>query len=414
MMVKLLSRFLVLAGVSGALIWWLGPGTYLYGLLILYVPYAILRMCLFLRQRDAVPSLLTIVVTAAAAFSWLGFIELLDISWYFKAILVCFVSLPLGAASKQLMRVDIRGADAYRGEFAARLVSELLDGGRQARPFSLYLRPFASSDRLPAQMLGPGPVPGDIASYVDVETLLVRALHRTYPLVALGRPGEKSEGAGRVLTDEESWRTAVIRLAASADLVIMVPSANPGTLWEFSHLLTSGQLGKTLFVMPETPQETPSGIAQTVEHDSGMFGMQVRHYAIADHSFDFAGEWARARQAVRAFRIDLPPYTETGALFTLDPETGQVARIVPLALSLLADRVNYLRAAVIELGLLPPKGGKFTGIADAFERCLVPHRRTRVYALTVAAEACRGWGDQALAAALMDRADRVAGRKRSL
>jgi len=63
---------------------------------------------------------------------------------------------------------------------------------------------------------------------VDFERLLAIAVDSYAPLIALGRPGEQV-GAGRILTTEERWQEDFRKLAEAARLILLMPSAHPGT-----------------------------------------------------------------------------------------------------------------------------------------------------------------------------------------
>lgn len=219
--------------------------------------------------------------------------------------------------------------------------------GREPGPFALYLRPFVTTERLIAQPvadidMGSG---NDFPVHLDVETLLARALRGDCPLVALGRPGEVEVGAGRVVTDDDSWRAVIHAMAYRATLVVMVPLAHPGTLEELRFVSEQGLLGKTILLMPETVGGRPSGVVTTTETDR-IFEGGLRSYDESEHHLDLRVEWTAAVDASRTLGIELPPQAAAGALFTIDPGSGRGARLVPLGLSSLSQRAGYLRSAI--------------------------------------------------------------------
>lgn len=82
-------------------------------------------------------------------------------------------------------------------------------------PFALYLRPFNVTDRLGLQGLS------SQWGGTDIEVLLAEACQSWGKLLALGKEG-KSIGAGRLRSDEESWRSMFHKLAKKARLIILI------------------------------------------------------------------------------------------------------------------------------------------------------------------------------------------------
>jgi len=254
---------------------------------------------------------------------------------------------PLMSITNASFRADIRRGQRSRERAAGKLLAGLLSGGSASTPFALYLRPFTTTERLGAQPVrSSGPGGEGVPSHLDIETLLGRALRDRLPLVALGRPGEVAEGAARILTTDDDWRTAMITLAQRADLIVMTPLAWQSTQWELGWLVRNGMLGKVVMVMPESLTETPPGVVYTRYTNGRVFDAGMRTWDEQQHAIDIPSEWRAAVSAARAFGLQLPPLAAAGALFTLDPGTGKVARIVPLTLSTTARRVTYLRDAI--------------------------------------------------------------------
>ncbi len=67
-------------------------------------------------------------------------------------------------------------------------------------------------------------------------------------LIAVGRPGE-AFGAGRVETEEVSWRDTVAGLMERATVIFVVPVDRPGTIWEIEQVVGKGYLSKTVFLI---------------------------------------------------------------------------------------------------------------------------------------------------------------------
>jgi hypothetical protein len=78
------------------------------------------------------------------------------------------------------------------------------------------------------------------------------------PVLAIARPGKShmSLGAARVHLGDEEWKAAISERIAEAKAVVITIGRTPGLAWEISHIVQSGYLGKTVFVVPPVdPQE---------------------------------------------------------------------------------------------------------------------------------------------------------------
>jgi hypothetical protein len=372
---------------------------------------AIAAVAFLWAQRGVRPSVWTVVTAGAAGFYYGWVLVWLDAPWYVKALLLVAGGFLMSIANAAV-RADARRNQRRRDVFATRILAAVRDSAAAVAPFALYLRPFASTDRLPAQ-----PIPselagaGDFPVHLDVESLLARALRKECPLVALGREAEMQEGAGRAAVADEEWREAIVRLAERAVFEVLVPSAHPGTLWELERLVREESLDRTLFLMPEQLREAPSGVWVTTESDR-IFDAGVRSYSAEQHVYDVVADWAAVSAHAERLGIRPPPYAPAGALFVLDPSSGDVARSAPLALSVLTRRSWYLRAAIRHLGLLPSADADGTDVLDTFATAVSHRGRTLEYALVLAADLYLTWSDTDTAAELMRRAVAAGGRRR--
>jgi hypothetical protein len=259
----------------------------------------------------------------------------------------------LAGFSQQMLMLafarDARSAQERRDDEADALCVEALDAYRATRatktPFALYLRAFDTTNRLTTE-----PVtwsdPGDVPSHLDLELALVKALQGQLPLIAAGRPDDIQGGAGRIPIPEHLWQQVVLCLAETASLLIVVPSANAGTLAELAWIRERGKLGKTLFVMPQ--HGTSEGGHVTLEslasRPSGwpLFTVSEKKKQETDHQ----REWDAAVVAAARVGLALPPYQETGALFTLT-EQGEPRSVVSLDLPTFGPkRTRLLREKV--------------------------------------------------------------------
>lgn len=205
------------------------------------------------------------------------------------------VALPVLLIGGWLAGRDEHDAVKSANEVASSALERALSRARRGEQLAvtLYLRPFRITGQLPLDNPRAGALmtPESFAEprELDLETMIASELSDSLPLVALGEPGEHV-GAGRVATSEDDWQDAVKSLAGAAHRILVVPSAQPGTLWELGWLLDNAVLGKTVFLMPPAPRD----------------------------GADVEADWASATEAARQLGIELPPYDDEGCLFTLD------------------------------------------------------------------------------------------------
>jgi hypothetical protein len=381
---------LVLAGGFGLGLWLFGTRVLTLSVW-LSVPGGLVSLVVSNARRGARMSVWSVItfLVASCCYSW---IFTSGAHWYFKMLLLVVPGAPLASIANAAYGADGRRAQATRDLAATELENHLANGEVDIGRYALYLRPFATTDRLEAQSLGtPVDTPGEIPVHVDLESLLTRAVRKECPLVALGREGEMHEGAGRITVPDESWQTSITRLASHAAILLIVPSAHSGTLWELKQLEDRKLLSKTLMLMPEQPRTTPSGVWRATE-DDGPFEVGIKSYNPSDHTYDISDEWARAVEASQNMSLHLPAYSPAGALFTIDPASRCVNRIVPLALSVLTRKIRYLRAVLSHLGLSTWREPRSTSFGDDFEAAVFGGGRTLEYALLVAADAFLAWG----------------------
>lgn len=255
-------------------------------------------------------------------------------------------------------RRDVRRTQERRDRRAREIAAAVI----AARPprFALYLRAFGTTRRLISQPTGGGVGSGDsFPVHLDLETVVHSALWREMPLIAAGRPGDIGSGAGRVVLTDDGWQSGVAALAHAAELVVIIPSANPGTLWEMNWLREHGKLDQTIFVMPEFPKDPQMRYSVNPFLGSGF----VRRYDSAEHYLDHARDWDAAVEAAATIGLALPPYRYEGALFRLD-RSGHVRVVRPLSLISIGRRVRRVRQLLNELrdppAVPPPVRSVFT------------------------------------------------------
>jgi hypothetical protein len=239
------------------------------------------------------------------------------------------------------------------------LADSVMTGTAPPSCFSLYLRPFLTTDHLPAQVLPSERRAGSDgrAEHLDLETILYRALDKRCELVGLGKPTDIADGAARVVADPDHWKAVAKRLISEAAFIILVPSAQRGTLWEVEELQRGGHLGKTIFVMPEQQRTQPDGVVvrtqQAKPWQNSLTGTGVTVFSPSRHHLNVAAEWGRARTALAGRGIALPSYNASGAFFTVSADDGKPTQVAPAPLSLLVRQEHYVRRALAALGALP-------------------------------------------------------------
>jgi hypothetical protein len=132
-------------------------------------------------------------------------------------------------------------------------IYEALKRNETPQPYTVYLRPFASTGEISDVSIS-APVPGLSGvnfggEEIELEAQMERAVRPLGPLVALGRPLEHI-GAGRILVGEDEWRGAIKLLLSKARLIIMLPSARLGTLEEVEMIIDSGLIGRAVLIDP--------------------------------------------------------------------------------------------------------------------------------------------------------------------
>lgn len=205
---------------------------------------------------------------------------------------------------------DLDGWLVQQGrDLRARALFEQLRAGEPVEPFTLYLRPFASTDAIAEQAVRTiRPTTGGLIVSTDrleFEGEIERALRKHGPVVALGAPLEH-RGAGRIAVSDDSWQEAIARLMQAARLIVLLPSPREGTLWEVDQLIDGGHLGKTLVIDPPNRASSASG-------------------------YDPAAEWAAIRAAFAERGYDLPADAKRGQLMRF--EGGKVpSHVLPIRL----------------------------------------------------------------------------------
>lgn len=130
-------------------------------------------------------------------------------------------------------------------------------------PFVLYLRPFDADEViLPKPHL---PLLSRVFSFmpfpVRIEQELFDVADGYRPLIAIGKPGEKTIQGGvayRAYLDDSEWQQYVVTKIRAADRIVMILKDTDGVRWEFGRVVDQGASMKTLFLVDpaiDTPGE---------------------------------------------------------------------------------------------------------------------------------------------------------------
>ena len=145
---------------------------------------------------------------------------------------------------------------------------------RDERPPVVLLRSFSDDDLI-------DPFPGGTYKVVPgrYENRLVEALAALGPVIALGRPGEKTPelGAARLYVKDEYWQRAIEYLMARAIAVVAVVGGSPGLWWEIESAIQLVPAERLLFFFPyPAPQGTRSSYWRAAFLQNQVFGRFVR------------------------------------------------------------------------------------------------------------------------------------------
>lgn len=207
-----------------------------------------------------------------------------------RAVRVGFVIVAGGAVITLISRLAELYGQRARDIDADKIFLGMRGGAEPVEPYSLYLRPFASTDAIAEQGVSatlPGVGVAFSGERFELEAQVERATRRLGRLIGLGAQGEHI-GAGRVTVGEQEWRDAVRTLMQNARLIVMLPSARPGTLEEIDMVLSTDLVRKTVFLDP------PNLSARA--------------------RFDHASEWEAVQAAFTQRGYTLPAEDRRGAL----------------------------------------------------------------------------------------------------
>ncbi|GJD66708.1 hypothetical protein [Methylobacterium frigidaeris] len=216
-----------------------------------------------------------------------------DISIFLQSVGIGIALLSIGVLVVRLaLKSNQRKADA-RTVYTFEQIANMEHGS-----FSLFLRPFDISGIFVVRTESVLDLfawnryarPGIDA----LERVFADAYKPTSQLIGLGSRGELEFGLSTAGLVSE-WQKKIQSGMDLAYHIILIPSANAGTLWEIGELKARNHFHKTILVMPPTCNPF-----------------------IYKGAKRYAQIWAEAKEACREkYGIILPMYCDTGALFCI-------------------------------------------------------------------------------------------------
>jgi hypothetical protein len=213
----------------------------------------------------------------ATSLKWSALLFHTYVNWLCAAsVIFAWFAYFLRVCSSFLISEDMQTRQSALDNFAEKTINSVLKGYTPTK-FSVFLRPFDVTNKLgPSGTIPLDQVPfkfsrffsgrpplattaqerfeaiEDMKEYFsdELEHIVARAAGPMCPLVALGKPGE-ALGAGRFTATDERWKQIVELLISKAALLIVVPSAHAGTIYELRFIVSNGLLSKTAFIMPD-------------------------------------------------------------------------------------------------------------------------------------------------------------------
>lgn len=215
-----------------------------------------------------------------------------------------FLGLPIFMVSFLVFAYLVGLRRQRLSDLKAQAIHDAVIGGDTSGigPFILYLRPFDSTGQIKKTVQEMGSSVNDFSrsTTYELEAQLVRASKKLGTFIGLGQSLEH-QGAGRIETTEADWQASVLALAKSARLIVMVPVANPGTLWELEQVLSLGYAPKTLFL--------------NVPGSWFTFGRK---------EFDQKEDWPRIQSVFAAHGYTMPTYRMDGRMLYFGRKTEPI------------------------------------------------------------------------------------------
>lgn len=131
-------------------------------------------------------------------------------------------------------------------------------------------------------------------NHAEIEAAISYDLRTEMPFLALGKVDGK-DGAGKLTTSDEEWKSTVEILIANAERIFCVPDDNAGTLWELSQLRSANAIERTIFIMPSAKM-------------------------MPERSDTYPLEWQAMAALAKPHGLHFPTYNPDGVFFALDAD----------------------------------------------------------------------------------------------
>lgn len=193
----------------------------------------------------------------------------------------------------------------------------------------LFLRPLDTAGRLlvPNQFRHPENFSVRFEVEPDpitVEAALYLVLGERFVVDSVGGRVDGFGSTRMNLQGGREWQSVFEVLIEAADLILMIPSGSDGVRWELNQLISTGRLGKCLFVQP------PISTAMDVDE-----------------------MWERSKKILADVQVQTPPFDPKGQLFRVGPNF-QIADVIPFE----AVWENTLTNRLQDFKRRPPAPGK--------------------------------------------------------
>src|ERR1700730_3765361 len=132
-------------------------------------------------------------------------------------------------------------------------------------------------------------------------------------MLALRKEGE-SIGAGRLRSDDESWRSSFYLLAKKASVIILIPAPSERTFFEIEWIKDNMFLEKTIFVMP------PETVLR--------FGEMIGFSSQPQQNKDYAESWSLLQMRSEEIGLRFPVYDKKGGLVEFKNNSSLYAQCV--------------------------------------------------------------------------------------
>lgn len=161
------------------------------------------------------------------------------------------------------------------------------------------------------------------------EILLLKGVARSYPVVAIGKPGELLPplGASRIYADHEHWRQVATSLADNSCAVLILPHSTAGVVWEFTELCLRAHPSKAVIILPHSLTSLQWSRAMRVTHHADIWTTFLA--ALENHPMVHRLPTALPSNAlVMTFEDDWSPIVWVGA--PISASFSEIARYVAL------------------------------------------------------------------------------------